>query len=422
MILELLIVLVLVLVNGFLAMSELAIVSARASRLKVMAERRERGAQAALDLAAEPGRLLSAVQTGITLVGILSGAFSGATIGTRVSLWLAGLGVPAPDLLGVGAVVVAITYLSLIVGELVPKQIALRAPEKVAALVAPTMVWIARLTAPLVWLLDRSGRLLLAALGQSGGREADVSDEEVRLIIAEAETAGVIEEEERDMIAGVMRVADRSASGLMTPRRDVQMLDLSQSHRAQLKLLREAGHSRLPVHAGEPDTLLGVISVREALAEAGRRGGGDLRGLVREARWVDENLDALEVLDHLRDSPGHMVLVHDEHGQFEGIITPMDVLGAITGYFDHEPGEQPMLLREDGSLLVEGWMAADLFAEEVGLKLEPERDFSTVAGLLLDRLKHIPVEGERLQLQGIGFEVIDMDGPRIDKVLVTPRR
>ena len=241
MYLEIAIVILLTLINGLLAMSELAIVSARPARLKLIADKGSRGAATAVRLAADPGRFLSSVQIGITLVGILAGAFSGATLGARLaaSLTEAGLTPSLAQPIGVGSVVVAITYLSLIVGELVPKQIALRSPETVASRVAPMMAAIARVAAPLVWILDRSGKLVLAMLGQTKGEGAGVSDEEVRLIVAEATSTGAMDQAESQMIAGVMRVADRTARGIMTPRHEVTTLDIETDRSEVLRLVRE---------------------------------------------------------------------------------------------------------------------------------------------------------------------------------------
>jgi putative hemolysin len=240
MIVELLIVLVLVLCNGLLSMSELAVVSSRPARLKVMAAEGNKGAAVALRLAEDPGQFLSSAQVGISLIGVLSGAFSGATLGDRFTGWLLEQGLPeaAASTIGVGTVVVLITYVSLILGELVPKQLALRDAERLAARVAPTMQFIARVAAPLVWLLDISSRLVMTLLGQTGRSEDRVTDEEVKTIIAEAESQGVLESEERSMISGVMRFADRSARGLMTPRLDVEMVDLSDPAEEIMQLLR----------------------------------------------------------------------------------------------------------------------------------------------------------------------------------------
>ena len=422
MFLEILIVLFLTVVNGVLAMSELAVVSARPARLRVLAEQGQRGAQAALDLRETPGRFLSTVQIGITLVGVLSGAFSGATLGARLADYLEIGGVPGPlaDTIGVGAVVVCITYLALIVGELVPKQIALRDPEMVAARVAPMMRVISIITGPLVWVLDGSGNLILRLLGQTNEDGSQMSDEEIKMTISEAATAGVLKSDEREMIAGVMRVADRSASALMTPRHEVELIDLSDDFDTILQQARESRRSRLPLRDGGPDEVVGVISVKDILmsAEAGTHDA--LRALIREAPVVLDLSDATQVIDSLRGSLVHMVLVYDEYGHFQGIVTPMDVLEAITGAFRDEKVDEPACVeRPDGSLLVAGWMAVDEFAERVNLPLPEDRDFDTVAGLVLDRMGRLPVLGESVAYAGYHMEVVDMDGMRIDKLLVS---
>ena len=418
---EIAFVILLTLINGLLAMSELAIVSARPARLKLMAERGSKGAATAIRLAEDPGRFLSSVQIGITLVGILAGAVSGATLGTRLAAGLIGAGMPAAlaGPVGVGSVVVAITYLSLVVGELVPKQIALRAPEQVAARVAPMMAIIARVAAPLVWILDRSGKLVLALLGQSGGPSRGVSDEEVRLIVAEAESSGAMEQAESRMIAGVMRVADRTARGLMTARHEVETLDADSDRGVLLQRLHDLRRSRLPVWEGEIDNIIGVLTIRDILAPALMNEPFDLRALLRQAPVVRDGQSALEVMDRLRTSPAHMVLVYDEYGHFEGIITPMDVLEAIAGEFPDSAADEPKVVtRADGSYLVAGWMPADEFADLLSLEIDADRDFETVAGLVLDEIGHLPEVGERLDLQGWTIEVVDLDGRRIDKLLV----
>ncbi len=422
MYLEIAIVVVLTLINGLLAMSELAIVSARPTRLKMLADKGSTGAATAMALAEDPGRFLSSVQIGITLVGILAGAFSGATLGARLaaSLIEAGMPVAVAQPLGVGAVVVVITYLSLIVGELVPKQIALRAPEQVAARMAPMMRIIAKVASPLIWVLDRSGRAVLALLGQSGSASRGVSDEEVRLIIAEAESSGAMNRAESQMIAGVMRIADRTARGLMTPRHEVEMLDVTSDRTAMLQSLHDLRRSRLPVWEGNVDTIIGVLMTRDILAPALMNEAFDLRALMREAPVVRDGQSALEVVDRLRHSPAHMVLVYDEYGHFEGIITPMDVLEAIAGEFPDDMTEEPKVVtREDGSYLVAGWMPVDEFADLLALDMTAERDFETVAGLVLDEVGHLPMVGQHLTYQGWRIEVVDLDGRRIDKLLVS---
>lgn len=420
--LEILIVAVLTLVNGLLSMSELAVVSSRSARLKVLAAEGRVGANIALRLQDNPGRFLSSVQIGITLVGVLSGAFSGATLGDRLGNTLVGLGIDAGVAmpLGVGIVVVIITYLSLIIGELVPKQIALRDPERVATMVAPAMAFIASVASPLVWLLDLSGRAVLALLHQSGETGERVTDEEVKTLIAEAESAGVLESEERHMITGVMRFADRSARGLMTPRLDVEIIDLSDSHDEIIKRLRNTRHSVLPVQDGGVDTIIGVIVRKDLLDVLFDGGVVDVRALTRQAPVVMDRSDALDVLKAIRASLVHMALVFDEYGHFEGIVTPGDVLGAITGAFQEEDGDEAaFVIRDDGSFLVSGWMQADEFQDKIGVPVPKDAKYETVAGYVLAELNHLPAVGERFERGPWKFEVLDLDGRRIDKVLVT---
>ena len=419
---EILIVIVLTIVNGLLAMSELAVVSSRPARLKVLAADGNKGATVALKLAEDPGKFLSSVQIGITLVGVLSGAFSGATLGGRLGQWLASTGVAqgVADAIGVGLVVVIITYLSLIIGELVPKQIALRDPERIAARVAPSMAFIASVGAPLVWLLDISGRALLALLGQRGETGERVTDEEVKTIIAEAESAGVLEKEERSMISGVMRFADRSARGLMTPRLDVEMVDLSEPTEEILTKLRATHRSMIPVQEGGPDSIIGVI-VRKDLIDIFAEGKPfDPRSLVRQAPVVMDRSDALHVLKAIRSSVVHMALVFDEYGHFEGIVTAGDILEAITGSFLEEEGEEPaFVVRDDGTYLVSGWMPVDEFKDRLGVPVPKDPEYETVAGYILAELNHLPAVGESFERGPWKFEVLDLDGRRIDKVLVS---
>ncbi len=422
MFIEVALVLCLICLNGLLAMSELAIVSARPGRLRMEAERGSVGARAALTLAGDPGRFLSTVQIGITLVGVLAGAFSGATIGRRLATVLPEFGVPErlAEEVGVGLVVVAITYLSLIIGELVPKQIALAAPEKVAARVAPAMLALSRVAAPVVWLLDHSGKLLLRLLGQSARREPRVSDEDIRMMLSDAAGAGVIHRAEKELIGGVMRFSDRKARGLMTPRREVEIA-LSTDTRAEvLARFAASGHSRLPLRNGGEDDIAGILHSRDMLTTT--QESFEPLALVRPVPVVQDTLPALEVVERLRHAPCHMLLVYDEYGHFEGIVTPMDVLGAIAGGFDEDAAEEPKLLtREDGSMLVSGGMPIDEFAERLGLSLPPEAGFDTVAGFVLHRIGEMPGTGQAIEVDGWRMEIVDMDGLRIDKLLVERR-
>lgn len=422
--LEIAIVIVLTVINGLLAMSELAVVSARPARLRMFEKEGVTGARTALRLAENPGRFLSTVQIGITLIGVMSGAFSGATLGLRLGEFLQTQGLPEhfAEASGVGVVVVAITYLSLIVGELVPKQIALKDPERVAIRVAPAMMVLSRASAPLVWLLDASGKAVLRLLGHKNDDPEGVTEEEVRTIIAEAESAGVLETDERDMISGVMRLADRTAKALMTPRRDVEILDLDDDLPAMLEQVRSTRRSRLPVKDGEADAVVGVIFVKDLVAGLLDEKSFDIRALVAAAPIVTDNARALDVVRAIRSSTVHMALVFDEYGHFEGIITASDILEAITGVFRDEHDEEPAFVaRADGSWLVSGWMPIDEFEDKIGAPVDRQADYETVAGLVLDRLKRLPETGERFTVGAWSYEVVDMDGRRIDKVLVTRR-
>lgn len=419
---EIITVVLLTILNGVLAMSELAVVSSRPARLRVMADKGSRGARMAIELADNPGRFLSTVQIGITLVGILSGAFSGATLGARLSGWLLGQGLsPAlADAVGVGSVVVVITYLSLIVGELVPKQIALREPEAVASRVAPTMTLLSKMAAPLVWLLDTSGRLVLRLLGQSGKSSDGVTDEEIKSVLAEAHSAGVIETEESRMIAGVMRLADRTARGLMTPRMDVEMVDVDDSFDEIRLQLHNTNRSRLPVRGEDSDEVIGVLQVRDFFNQLSSRGSVNLREIVRDVPVVSDFSDALDVVEAIRGTPTHMVLVYDEYGHFEGVITAGDVMEAIIGAMQEDHIEEKAIVRRaDGSYLVSGWMPIDEFSEFLRFPIDDDAEYNTVAGLALEELKHLPDVGETFVKNGWVFEIVDLDGRRIDKLLLT---
>ncbi|MCX7303679.1 MAG: hemolysin family protein [Hyphomicrobiales bacterium] len=424
MLLEIAIVVVLICVNGLLAMSELAVVSARPARLKAMIDRNVHGAGRALALGANPGRFLSTVQIGITLVGVLSGAFSGATLGERLTASLAASGFsPAlASTLGVGIVVAAITYASLIVGELVPKQIALRDPERIAVMVAPAMTVLSKIALPLVFLLDFSGRALLWLLGQSGGNDEKVTDEEIKMLVAEAEHHGTIESDERRMIAGVMRLGDRAVRGVMTPRTEIDWLNLEWDEATAKKMLMETQHSRLPVGEGAVDSMIGVVKTRDLLAALLGGQGYEPRKHLRPAPIVHDQADALDVLTSLKESEVPVALVHDEYGHFEGIVTPADILAAITGVFRSdldEEDEPPSVRREDGSWLLAGYMPADEMAEQLGIDLPETRDYETVAGYILSLLHRLPATGECVDAQGYRFEVVDLDGRRIDKIIAS---
>ena len=420
---EILTVLVLTCINGLLAMSELAVASSRLPKLKLMAEQGVSGARRAVVLASDHGEFLSTVQIGITLIGILSGAVSGATLGLRMSQWLMsyGLSESVSETLGYGIVIGGITYLSLIVGELVPKQIALTNPERIACLVAPAMTALAKIAAPIVWFLSKSGRIILTLIGKGGAREQTVTDAEIHLMIAEAESAGVIEPEERDMIAGVMRLGDKPARSIMIPRVDVQMVEVSEPLEVVAKRIADTGHSRFVIYKENQENVLGVLQAKDIAVAMLKKKPPLLKRLVKDAPTIPDNLDALEIVARLKESNVHFGLVYDEYGHFEGIVTAVDILEAIVGSFKEEkrPNEPEIVERDDGSLLVVGWSPIDSLLQRLGLHLEGKRDYQTVAGLVLDKLGRLPEIGDSFVVRDYRFEVLDLDGRRIDKVLVS---
>lgn len=418
------IILALVALNGVFSMSELAIVSARKVRLEAMAKGGGRGAATAIALAADPGKFLSTVQIGITLIGIVAGAYSGASLGepTAARLALLGLSAETARTLGFALVIGLTTYASLIIGELVPKQFALRSPEPIAIAMALPMYWLARLTAPVVWVLDSSSALIFRLIGFNRQSENRVTAEELHLLVAEATQSGVIEEHERSIISGVVRLADRPVREVMTPRTEVDWLDAGMGEAELRKLLLETGHSRIPVAEGSIDKVIGVVETRDIVGVLLRGEPLDLRALMREAVVLPDQIDAMDALVNLRHSDVPMGFVHDEYGHFEGVVTPIDLLTAIAGHFasDAEPGENPdVVVRDDGSLLVSGQAPADALAERIGIDLPEDRDYATVAGLALAALRHLPDEGESFVEQGWRFEIVDLDGRKIDKLLVS---
>jgi putative hemolysin len=418
---ELGIVTILIVTNGLLSMSELAIVSSRPARLAALVEKNVKGSRRALALASDPGKFLSTVQIGITLIGVLSGAFSGATLGLRLTNILieAGWSQGVADAIGVGAVVTVITYASLIIGELVPKQIALRDPESVAVRVAPYMMMLANISSPAVWLLDRSGKALLWLLGHRGAAEDKVSEDEIRTLVVEAENAGVLEPGEKEMIAGVMRLGDLPVGAVMTPRREVSMIDLADTPEDIRSALGVSNHSSFVVFDRAADAAVGIVKAKDVLDCYLSGQTPDIGKLVRPAPVIPEFLDARDVVAILRDSPVHMGLVHDEYGVFQGVVTSADILESIVGGFHTEEGppEPAAVKRADGSYLISGWMPAVEFASLLQIALPASRHYQTVAGVLLSHFGRIPNVGDHIEVDGWRFEIIDLDGRRIDKIL-----
>jgi putative hemolysin len=421
---DLAIILVLVVINGVFAMSELAIVSAKTSTLEAKAEAGSTSARTAIALAADPGKFLSTVQIGITLIGIIAGAYSGASLGGPVGERMAALGLPAQyaDETGFALVIALTTYLSVVVGELVPKQLALRNAVPLALIMARPMAFLSRAAAPLVWLLDTSSAAIIRLFGIRRTDEASVTAEELHMIFAEATRSGAIEAEQRQLLTGVVRLAERPVREMMTPRTAVDWIEADADTAEIRQTIEDSPHSLMPVADGSPDTILGVVKVREVLAAMVAGEAVSIRAMMRRVEVVPDQLDAMDALRVLQSSEVAMALVHDEYGHFEGLVTPVDLLTAIVGTFvsDQDEGDQPqVVVREDGSLLVAGSYSADAMADRLRIDYDENREFGTAAGYVLSVLKKLPAEGEHFTDQGWRFEVVDMDGRRIDKLLVS---
>jgi putative hemolysin len=420
---EILIVLALVLLNGYFAMSELAVVSARPARLEALARKGSRGARLALALARDPGRMLSTVQIGITLVGIITGAFGGATLAEPLDNALARLSGLAPVSAEIAytIVVLAITYLSLIVGELVPKHLALRAPERIASLIAPVIDLLSRISTPAVWLLEKSSLFVLRLLGSEVQPRETVTEEEVRTLIAEGTRTGVFHKQEQEMISRVPRLADRPVRAIMTPRVELVWLNVEDDPAEIARVIKESGHSRFVIGKGGLDDVLGVVHVRSLLDACLAGRPLDVRAAVRPALVVHDNMPVLRALEALRQARVSMALVIDEYGEVEGVVTVEDVLEGVVGDMpERRLGEEPTIIRrEDGSLLMDGLLSLDEVKLTLGFESLPdEKTYHTLGGFIMAQFGRVPEEGQAVAYGGWRFEVVDMDGRRIDKVLV----
>lgn len=417
---ELIVVALLIVFNGLLSMSEMAIVSSRRALLKAMADRGDRGAQQALTLSEDPGRFLSTVQIGITLVGVLAGAFSGATLAEKLAGPLRDLGIGArvAENLAFVLVVAAITYLSLICGELVPKQAALRAPERIAAAVSRPLGALARVATPLVVLLDLSTRFVLLLLGRASDESRHVTEEEIRVMVAEAESHGVVNSGERRMISNVMRLGDLSVQAIMTPRMEMEWVDITADDATILDAVRKSPRSRLVACEENTDNVVGVLVTRDVLQDRLDGGKGSLRALVREPVLLPATLSVLETFDRLHAAQDQFGLVIDEYGHVEGIVSLADAVRAIRGQSAADAQEQKEIVaRDDGSFLIDGSLAVEALEETLGLHLAEDREYHTVAGLLLHKMRRVPNVGQHVVVDGWRLEVVDMDGRRVDKVL-----
>ncbi|MBP2298920.1 hemolysin family protein [Azospirillum picis] len=425
MIWELLVIVLLILLNAFFAMSEMALVSARRARLQQMAEEKGgAGARAALELSEDPSRFLSTVQVGISLTGIIAGAYGGSTLAERLGgvldervSWIA----PYGHTVAFALVVAAITYFSLIIGELVPKRMALVASERIAALVASPMRTVSRLSAPVVWLLGVSSDAVLKLLRLPTSREQTVTEEEVKTLIAEGTQSGVFEPAERQMIEGVMHLSDRTVRSIMTPRPDLIWLDIDDTPEIVGREIRESGYSRFPVCRGDVDEVQGIVSAKGLLDQSLNGMAFDLKSAMTKPLVVHDGTPVFRLLDLFKQASVHMAVVVDEYGSVEGLVTMTDILEAIAGELPDstQEGDSAAVQREDGSWLVDGMTPVEEVEALVGVKnMKGDGDFHTIAGFLLDHFGHVPTAAEHFNWNGIRFEVVDMDGRRIDKVLI----
>jgi putative hemolysin len=422
---DILIVLFMVVLNGFFAMSELAVVSSRRGRLQQYASEHRRGAASALLLADDPASFLAAVQIGITLIAILAGAYGEAALADPLAKVLEPLPYVGPQASAVSTaiVIVSLTYISLIIGELVPKRLALRNPEPVACFVAPLMLFLSRAAYPAIWLLRRTTDLVLRLFSPPALDDPRVTEEEVKTLIAEGTEAGVFEQAEREMLEGVLRVADRTVRSIMTARPDVVWLDLDEDIDSALETIATSGHSRFPVAQQEVDNIVGVVHSKDLLQQTRKGGVLDLKSVVRDPVYVHEGTPALKLLESFRASTVHMAVVLDEHGTVQGIVTPTDILVAIAGDLPEREGddEPNAVQRADGSWLLDGQMPVYEVERTLSVRglSAHEDEYTTLAGFVLSQLGHIPVPGETFDWSDWHFEVVDLDGRRIDKVLAT---
>jgi putative hemolysin len=428
MLTEIALVLVLALCNGFFALSEMALVASRTSRLKQMA-RTSRRARVALRQAEAPERFLSTVQVGITLVMLITGAVAGDALGSHIAAMLHGHGLawlePYARVVGIVLGFVLISFIQIVVGELLPKRLALAAPEKVSGYVAMPMLVLSRATAPFVWLLNTSSGLLMRLLRISDkGRDA-VTEEEIRLLVAESTEQGVLDTDEQAMVNRVLRLGDRTVDSVMTPRKRIAWLDIDAPRDENVEVMHDTPYSRYPVYRGDESEIVGVVEVKSLLGGI-TQGSPDLFRTLAKPLYVPATARALDLLEEFRDAETPMALVVDEYGDIEGLVTLNDLLAAVVGVSQLGHGGEesaPIVQRADGSWLVDGSLSTDDLRELLRLDHLPgeeEHDFHTAAGMVMTALGHIPQVGETYEWQGIRFEVMDLDGARIDKLLVTP--
>jgi putative hemolysin len=416
----------LILLNGLFAMSELALVTARKARLQKLVDEGDRSAIAAVKLGEDPTRFLSTIQIGITSIGVLNGIVGEAALAAPLALWLATVGVPEhySQITATGLVVVLITYFSIVVGELVPKRIGQSNPELLARLVARPINWLAIATKPFVVLLSISTQGLLRVLGIKQGNANAVTEEEIHAMLAEGTSAGVIESHEHAMVRNVFRLDDRQIGSLMVPRSDVVALDLEESFDVNMARVEASDHARFPVVRGGLNDVVGVVNARKWLSQALRGGERELATQpLQEPLYVPETITGMELLDNFRQSGGQMAFVIDEYGEVQGIVTLQDLIEAITGEFSpRDPETSWAVQRDDGSWLLDGHIPVPELKDRLGLDAVPDEErgrYHTLSGLMMLLTGRLPKEGDKVEWEQWRFEIVDMDGRTIDKVLAT---
>ncbi|MEC3768891.1 hemolysin family protein [Cupriavidus sp. SS-3] len=420
---EIAILLALILLNGLFAMSEIALVTARKARLQRQIENGDRGAIAAAELGEDPTRFLSTVQIGITSIGVLNGVVGESTLAQPLGVWLQGFGISqsTAGYVATAIVVAGLTYFSIVLGELVPKRLGQMAPETIARLVARPIGWLAVASTPFVKLLSSSTRLVLRLLGTQVDRGPGVTEEEIHALLVEGSEAGVIEQHEHTMVRNVFRLDDRQLASLMVPRGDVVYLDVEAAMDENLRRIEESDHSRFPVVRGGMHDIIGVVSARQLLARRLRGEEADLQAAVQPAVFVPESVTGMELLENFRASGGQIAFVIDEYGEVLGLVTLQDLIEAITGEFKAEAaGEQWAVQRDDGSWLLDGLIPIPELKDRIGLRQVPEEEkerYHTLSGMLLLLLGRLPQIADTVQWGDWRFEIVDMDGKRIDKVL-----
>lgn len=423
---DILLLLFLILLNGVFSMSEIAVISARQTRLQQMVHDRDHNAQAVLDLHNEPANFLSAIQVGITTVGILSGVIGKSALADPLTFWLSTIPLIEPYAAGLAltVVVVGLTYTTVVVGELVPKQLGLLAPEKVAMMITPAMNGFAHLTRPLVWLLSTSSGLLLRLMRAERGKEAPVSDEEIKVMMEQGTEAGVFHVSEKAIVANVLRLDEQRISSIMTHRNEIYMLDLAESASEIRQRLAESPYTRVVACRGGPDQIVGILRTQDILQDVLAGKALQVEAYLRPPLYVPEGVTTTHLLENFRAARQQCALIVDEYGELQGMVTMTDVLVAIVGEIPTSDvlAEQDVVMRKDGSWLLDGSVTIERLKSVLEMKEalpgEEKNTFNTVGGLVMHVLDRIPLVNDQFQLDGYRFEVMDMDKNRVDKVLV----